>query len=51
MPFALIVQVIIVTLIYSAVQWVALGTLPGVVNSQTPLADSAARFLAPGAGC
>ena len=44
-PFALITQIIIVTLIYSAVQWVALGTLPGVVNSQTPLADSAARFM------
>jgi len=44
-PFALIVQVIIVTLIYSGVQWVALGTLPGVASSQTPLADAAARFL------
>jgi APA family basic amino acid/polyamine antiporter len=44
-PFALITQIIIVTLIYSTVQWVALGTLPGVVNSQTPLADAAARFL------
>jgi amino acid transporter len=44
-PFALITQIVIVTLIYSAVQWVALGTLPGVVNSETPLADAAARFL------
>jgi APA family basic amino acid/polyamine antiporter len=44
-PFALIVQVVIVTLIYSGVQWVALGTLPGVADSQTPLADAAARFL------
>jgi amino acid transporter len=44
-PFALIVQIAIVTLIYSGVQWVALGTLPGVVNAQTPLADSAARFM------
>ncbi len=44
-PFALIVQIVIVTLIYTAVQWVALGTLPGVVNSATPLADAAARFL------
>jgi APA family basic amino acid/polyamine antiporter len=44
-PFALIVQVIIVTLIYSGVQWVALGTLPGVASSQTPLADAAVRFL------
>jgi len=44
-PFALIVQIVIVTLIYSGVQWVALGTLPGVVNAQTPLADAAARFM------
>ncbi|HKV10196.1 MAG TPA: APC family permease [Thermoanaerobaculia bacterium] len=44
-PFALIVQIGIVTLIYSAVQWVALGTLPGVTGSETPLADSAQRFL------
>ncbi len=44
-PFALIVQIVIVTLIYSAVQLVALGTLPGVTGSETPLADAAARFL------
>jgi amino acid transporter len=44
-PFALIVQIVIVTLIYTAVQWVALGTLPGVVGSATPLADAAVRFL------
>jgi APA family basic amino acid/polyamine antiporter len=44
-PFALVVQIVLVTLIYTGVQWVALGTLPGVVNSATPLADSAQRFL------
>ena len=44
-PFALIVQIVIVTLIYTAVQWVGLGTLPGVVDSKTPLADAAAHFL------
>lgn len=44
-PFALITQVIIVTLIYTSVQAVALGTLPGVAQSQTPLADSARLFL------
>ncbi|WP_338863955.1 APC family permease [Myxococcus stipitatus] len=44
-PFALVVQIGVVTLIYTAVQWVALGTLPGVVESKTPLADAAARFL------
>jgi amino acid transporter len=44
-PFALIAQIVIVTLIYSAVQAVALGTLPGVAGSATPLADSARIFL------
>ena len=44
-PFALIVQIVIVTLIYSAVQLVALGTMPGVTGSETPLAEAAARFL------
>jgi basic amino acid/polyamine antiporter, APA family len=44
-PFALIAQIVIVTLIYSAVQGVALGTLPGVASSQTPLADAARLFL------
>jgi basic amino acid/polyamine antiporter, APA family len=44
-PFALIAQIVIVTLIYSAVQAVALGTLPGVALSKTPLADSARLFL------
>lgn len=44
-PFALVTQIVIVTLIYSAVQWVALGTLPGVARSETPLADGALLFL------
>lgn len=44
-PFALLAQILLVTLIYTAVQWVALGTLPHVAESKTPLADSAALFL------
>ncbi len=44
-PFALITQIVIVTLIYSAVQLVALGTLPGLAASETPLADAARLFL------
>ncbi|HYO13871.1 MAG TPA: APC family permease [Thermoanaerobaculia bacterium] len=44
-PFALIVQIGLVTLIYTGVQLVALGTLPGVTESKTPLADAAQRFL------
>jgi amino acid transporter len=33
-----------VTLIYFSVQWVALGTLPGLGRSQTPLAEAASGF-------
>jgi len=43
-PFALLTMIATVTAIYFAVQWVALGTLPGLAASQTPLADAAARF-------
>ena len=43
-PFAMLAMIATVTLIYVAVQWVALGTLPGLAASQTPLADAAARF-------
>lgn len=49
-PFALIAQIVLVTLIYSAVQWVCLGTLPGLASSATPLADSARGFLGSWAG-
>jgi basic amino acid/polyamine antiporter, APA family len=43
-PFALLAQIAIVTLIYTAVQAVALGTLPDLAQSKTPLAD-AGRLL------
>ncbi len=44
-PFALVTQIVLVTLIYSSVQLVALGTLPGIAASETPLADAARLFL------
>ena len=44
-PFALIAQIVIVTLIYSLVQLVGLATLPNVASSKTPLADAARLFL------
>lgn len=44
-PFALLTQILLVTLIYTAVQWVALGTLPNVAQSKTPLADAAHLLL------
>jgi amino acid transporter len=46
-PFALLAQIAIVTLLYTGVQWVALGTLPGLAASKTPLADAASLFLGP----
>lgn len=49
-PFALLVEITTVTLIYLGVQWVALGTLPHLGASETPLADAAGRFLGPWAG-
>ncbi len=44
-PFALMTQIGLVTLTYASVQLVALGTLPGLAGSATPLADAARLFL------
>ena len=49
-PFALIAQIVIVTLIYTVVQFVGLATLPDVAHSATPLADAARLFLGPWGG-
>ncbi len=43
-PFALLITILCVTLIYSSVQAVALGTLPELATSSSPLAAAAARF-------
>ncbi|GAA3914577.1 APC family permease [Luteimonas lutimaris] len=43
-PFAMLLMIATVTLLYFVVQWVALGTLPGLAQSQTPLADAAVTF-------
>jgi amino acid transporter len=48
-PFALVLTIVIVTLVMTLAQVVAVGTLPGLAKSSTPLADSAAVFLG-GAG-
>lgn len=44
-PFALIMTIAIVTVVMTLAQVVALGTLPDLPRSKTPLADSAATFL------
>lgn len=46
-PFGLIVGIVIVTLVYIAVQIVSIGTLPGLATSERPIADAAAMFLGP----
>jgi amino acid transporter len=50
LPFALLVGLGIVTLVYVAVQIVCIGTLPDLAHSERPLADAGLRFLGtPGA--
>ena len=49
-PFALLANITVVTTLYFGVQWVALGTLPGLGASSTPLADAARGFLGGWAG-
>ena len=43
-PFALVAMIVLVTVLYAAVQLVAQGTLPGLADSSAPLADAAAAF-------
>ena len=44
-PFALVMTIVIATAVMALAQMVALGTLPGLATSKTPLADAAALFL------
>jgi basic amino acid/polyamine antiporter, APA family len=47
-PFALIMTILIVGAVLTLAQVVALGTLPGLATSKTPLADAAVGFLGAG---
>ena len=47
-PFALLTMIVLVTIIYFTVQLVALGTLPGIAASSSPLAEAAAHFSGTG---
>ena len=40
--------IVIVSVVMTVAQIVAIGTLPGLVTSKTPLADAAAAFLGGG---
>ena len=44
-PFAMIATILVVGLVMTLAQVVALGTLPAIAASKTPLADASARFL------
>ena len=45
LPFALITAFIFITIFYCLIQWVAIGTLPGLATSTKPLADAAHLFM------
>ena len=47
-PFALIMTIVVVAAVMTLVQIVALGTLPGLATSRTPLADAAGLFIGAG---
>jgi basic amino acid/polyamine antiporter, APA family len=47
-PFALIMTIVIVSAVMTLAQIVAIGTLPALATSKTPLADAAAAFLGAG---
>jgi amino acid transporter len=49
-PFALITMIAVVTAIYTLVQLVAIGTIPNLGESQTPLADAGRLLLGPAGG-
>ena len=49
MPAALLRMIVIVTAIYLGVQAVALGTLPGLAGSRSPLTEAAQGFAGSGA--
>ena len=44
-PFALIMTIVVVTAVLALAQIVALGTLPELAASKTPLADASARIM------
>jgi len=45
MPFALMVAVAVVAVLYIFIQIVSIGTLPNLATSERPLADAAATFM------
>ena len=50
LPFALLMQLVIVTGLYTLVQLVAIGTVPDLGHSKTPLSDAGRQLLGPAGG-
>lgn len=50
MPRALLIAIVVVAVLYILIQIVCVGTLPGLGQSQKPLADAGLQFLGPAGG-
>ncbi len=50
LPRALLIAILVVAVVYIMIQVVCVGTLPGLAQSQKPLADAGAQFLGTAGG-
>ena len=50
LPRALLITILVVAILYILIQVVCVGTLPGLADSQKPLADAGSRFLGTAGG-
>jgi APA family basic amino acid/polyamine antiporter len=50
LPRALLIAILVVAVLYILIQIVCVGTLPGLENSQKPLADAGTQFLGTAGG-
>jgi len=50
LPRALLITILVVAVLYILIQLVSVGTLPGLAQSQRPLADAGSRFLGTAGG-
>jgi amino acid transporter len=50
LPFAILVAIAVVAVIYILIQIVSVGTLPELASSERPLADAAGRFMGTAGG-
>jgi amino acid transporter len=50
LPRALLIAIVVVAILYIMIQVVCVGTLPGLAESQKPLADSGTQFLGAAGG-